>query len=750
MNNNATKQGLSALDIINPNAKISAWLGSLAASGVIDNKSLEDGLHRFGLKRSKAAWTLFLQRFSVIMGVLLFVAGLIFFMAWNWENFSRFAKFAIVEAVFIICGAYSVLRWPKKGSDSPGWDARIALLGAALSIGGMLALYGQIYQTGADAWELFRAWTIMVAVLAIPGRVTAFWFMLWLVGSTWLGLYLATIIDLNGWRWKSSIYSFALYMSLAQFAMLALNEAASRILSMRGISHDPGRWLSRIIGCAAIGSMAFLAFKYLASGHRDDVYTNLGMIYVLSLAACFIVYYRFIPELLFLALSIFSAVTFVCVKATDMLIKSSYAGTGTALMLGLMILGLTFGSLKLILLLRKKIRERAKKEAAETTESWRKEVWHSLGLFKSRASRQAELKGWLLEKGAATAEAINAFFAADEAEQDLQSPWYAKLFITAGVWIGSAISLGAFTFLVFDGLNTPQPLGVIGIILCGLAVHLGHGKKLSVQAFSQVLGVCGLLYAACLFDFAKDPTALLLALLFGLFWLLKPPFAARLGAFMGMLISVFVVLSDFSSRSASFETHFYIKTVIYILGLLWSAHFLVLMEGRASGGLGQGSSEWLKKRFNLSEAFGSSAYACMIFFAVLVFMGPEQLFNSSMSLLHFNAGTAIIFAALTGLLAWRYPAVRLPVIFLGLPLTVLAWFAPYLALGFGLLLLAFHTGKVAFLGAATAYLGCGVCVYYYNMNLSFLYKSLVLMGSGAFFLALGIILARISAKGKLQ
>jgi uncharacterized membrane protein len=118
--------------------------------------------------------------------------------------------------------------------------------------------------------------------------------------------------------------------------------------------------------------------------------------------------------------------------------------------------------------------------------------------------------------------------------------------------------------------------------------------------------------------------------------------------------------------------------------------------------------------------------------------------------LDFRLGSVIVFAALSAGIARRYPAARLPVLFAGPVLTLLAWFAPYLALGFGLFFLAYHTGRNAFLGAATVYLGCGVCLYYYNLQLGLLYKSLVLMGSGAVFLALGVLAARLTTRERAQ
>lgn len=743
--------GLTVLDIINPNAGMFRWLNLLFGSGIIGKDTLAEAEVHFGLKRGKAAWLIFFKHIFGLLGVVLGICGLIFFMAWNWEDMNRLAKFATLEAAFVLFGGYSIWRW--QGTDgSVRWDARIALFGAALLVGGMLALYGQIYQTGADPWELFRAWTIMLAVLALPGRVTAFWFMVWLAGSLWLGLYLG--IRLNIMRLDINGHILILYMALAQFAMLAVNEIAAKMLEKADIPYDHGRWLRRIIGSTAIIFMACFAFSRLTVfGYEHTWMSAFGFIYLISLGLTFFVYYQLIPELLFLALSIFSLAAFIAVKFAESLFRSSNYDLDSFLVLGLLVLALTFGALKIVLVLSKGIKARAQK--SRTDEITRRRA-HSLGGFKNREEKKAELKNWLIGHGAASAEDIEICYAELEKDQDLESPWYVKVFVSIGVWIGSAVALGAFTLLVFAGLKDPSTLGILGILLCGASIQLGRPKKLAMRAFGQILGVCGLIYAALLFDYNATPTLMLLAALFAMFWLLKPPFAGRLGAFLGSLTCLFLFLGalwgapSYYYSAPFFGAGWYVKTALYCLGLLASVHYLVVMDGRAPISRRKPENSWLEERFNLAEVLDSAVYACLIFFAamtILIQIIPRDLYLIGMDA---SLGTAAVFAALTGLMGWRYPAARLPALGLGSLLTVLGWFAPHLSMGFGLTLLAFHTGRNAFLGAAVAYLGCATWVYYYNLELSLLYKSLTLIGSGLVFLILAFALSRLTGKEALQ
>jgi uncharacterized membrane protein len=60
-------------------------------------------------------------------------------------------------------------------------------------LGGLLALIGQTYQTGADTWELFTLWAALALPWAFAGRHAAVW-LLWIaVANIALGLWADTM-----------------------------------------------------------------------------------------------------------------------------------------------------------------------------------------------------------------------------------------------------------------------------------------------------------------------------------------------------------------------------------------------------------------------------------------------------------------------------------------------------------------------------------------------------------------------------
>ncbi|WP_290437262.1 DUF2157 domain-containing protein [Aeromonas caviae] len=76
------------------------------------------------------------------------------------------------------------------GEPSPTQEEINALLLAlALNLGALLALVGQTYQTGADPWQLFATWALMLLPLAALGRSPLLWTLAWLLGQLALVLY---------------------------------------------------------------------------------------------------------------------------------------------------------------------------------------------------------------------------------------------------------------------------------------------------------------------------------------------------------------------------------------------------------------------------------------------------------------------------------------------------------------------------------------------------------------------------------
>ena len=106
-----------------------------------------------------------IKKFFLYFSVIFLIAGVTSFTAYNWATMSSIEKLAVPSAIIIAgLGAYLFL---KKDIYK-----NLALFFSSFTIGTLFAVYGQVYQTGADTWILFRNWAIF---LIIPMIATGYY-----------------------------------------------------------------------------------------------------------------------------------------------------------------------------------------------------------------------------------------------------------------------------------------------------------------------------------------------------------------------------------------------------------------------------------------------------------------------------------------------------------------------------------------------------------------------------------------------
>ncbi|GAA0780177.1 MULTISPECIES: DUF2157 domain-containing protein [Pseudomonadati] len=143
-------------------------------------------------------WLQLITHLVLFLGILLLSAGVIFFMAFNWDALANLTKFAIVEGLLIafICGFYAANRASNTSIPfefSPlnaAWNlANAMLLGASIMVGALLALVGQTYQTGADPWQLFALWAVLILPFAVIAGFDLLWLLVVVLINISLGIY---------------------------------------------------------------------------------------------------------------------------------------------------------------------------------------------------------------------------------------------------------------------------------------------------------------------------------------------------------------------------------------------------------------------------------------------------------------------------------------------------------------------------------------------------------------------------------
>jgi len=190
-----------------------------------------------------SSWFSWARRMLLFFGSALVLAGIIFFFAYNWAAMGRFLKFGLIEAGIIGCIVASHLRGRTRLSG------KVLLLSGSVLVGVLLAVYGQTYQTGADAFELFIGWAVLILGWVIVSEFAALWLVWLILLNTGAILYWHQV----GHPAHSIRYEFlCLAVAVLNGAALALLEVGVR----RGLEWLTGRWLRSILLAASLVALS--------------------------------------------------------------------------------------------------------------------------------------------------------------------------------------------------------------------------------------------------------------------------------------------------------------------------------------------------------------------------------------------------------------------------------------------------------------------------------------------------------------
>ena len=277
-----------------------------------------------GVTPDAAQWRQFIDRLLLGLGVLMLAAGTIFFLAANWHELGRYAKFALAEIPIVVAVAAC---W-RFGLDST--LGKSALVAASLFTGALLALVGQTYQTGADTYELFALWALAITAWVAVSRLPALW-LLWLaLLHVAIFLYLGTFDTiLRG--------SFGLREMLwLVFALDTLVLIAWEALAASGIAWLRERWAVRVVAFVAGTAVTALAVWSGFERHPDASPIVAYFAYVAWLAAVLWAYRWRKVDLFVLAGAVLSVIVVVTVALSSQLI--SRAQPGAFLLIGLAVI----------------------------------------------------------------------------------------------------------------------------------------------------------------------------------------------------------------------------------------------------------------------------------------------------------------------------------------------------------------------------------------------------------------------------
>lgn len=300
-------------------------LVELIDRGAIAPDRIDQAVALAGIYPDARAWRVFLDQVLLWLGCSALAGSVLFFIAYNWSDWGRFARFALVEgALFASVVAY----WVFGANTLAG---RAALLVATLLLGVLLALFGQVYQTGADPWQLFWTWSLLMLPWALLGRFAVLW-LIWLaLINIAVLLYYQTFGRLFGPLFSTDHAAYWLLFLVNSLAWVAW-ELGSRRWPWLDLA-----WARRSVALASGAPITGLCLVSII-GYGISPMFSLA-VYGAWLAGLYVVYRHRIPDLFMLAGGCVSAIVVLVVLLGDSVLE--HADAGGFLLLALAILGLS-------------------------------------------------------------------------------------------------------------------------------------------------------------------------------------------------------------------------------------------------------------------------------------------------------------------------------------------------------------------------------------------------------------------------
>lgn len=104
-------------------------------------------------------------------GILSVVIGAVFFFAYNWSSLNKWHKFSIANSLLLLTFIFSII------GDIKSIKNRILSCGFTILVGAHIALIGQVYHSGADTYQLFLIWGLLILPIVLTQNITPLWIL---------------------------------------------------------------------------------------------------------------------------------------------------------------------------------------------------------------------------------------------------------------------------------------------------------------------------------------------------------------------------------------------------------------------------------------------------------------------------------------------------------------------------------------------------------------------------------------------
>jgi uncharacterized membrane protein len=106
------------------------------------------------------------------LGCLLIGIGILTFVSANWQQFSKEWRGAMIIGSFLICNLLGFYLWRESSGSKQRFGQGLLLL-AAVTLGGNIAMMGQMFHVRGELFQLLITWSVGVLLMAYSLRLTS-------------------------------------------------------------------------------------------------------------------------------------------------------------------------------------------------------------------------------------------------------------------------------------------------------------------------------------------------------------------------------------------------------------------------------------------------------------------------------------------------------------------------------------------------------------------------------------------------
>lgn len=271
MDSDTADDGVQGVDDIGNVLVNRTTIQVLSKHGKIKSNELKMAYQKAFIYPSKEEWVELSYRFFMAAGVLLLMSGIMFFFAYNWQDMHKFAKLGLLETGLILAVLPLLLFKPQQFIQQLGLTVVSVLTGVAL------AVFGQIYQTGADAYDFFLGWTILITAWVVISNFSFLWiFYLLLINIT-----IAQYFD-------QRLGHLFMYVDQLMLVLIVLNIAALAIweYSIKGSrsnwAHNLCIWTIGVVVMTMLTIQLVIQTNWYKEGDMEFIYWSVYLAWVLG------------------------------------------------------------------------------------------------------------------------------------------------------------------------------------------------------------------------------------------------------------------------------------------------------------------------------------------------------------------------------------------------------------------------------------------------------------------------------------